>query len=285
MDIFGPGWSGHAEKIEAEWRALISSDDYILMPGDFSWATYLDGALPDFKFLDSLPGKKILSKGNHDYWWTSLTKMKSFIALHDLKTIEFLHTDAVIIDRSIGVAASRGWTVPGAPDFDAHDTKLYERELIRIQLSFEALKRRIMGERRTTGNRRVRESRIAERRSVGRYTDECTGERRANDRRAADRRGAAGTGSESCTGDAGSTVSRAVDLKAIILMLHFPPLTQKIRETGFTGIIREYKPDICVYGHLHSSAIGYAYEGAQDGTDYKLISSDHLKFKPLLLIK
>jgi predicted phosphohydrolase len=249
MDIFGPGWHNYMDRIESEWRALIRDGDYVLLPGDFSWATYFDGALPDLRFVDALPGRKILSKGNHDYWWTTISKLKKFAFLHGLDSIEFLHNDGAVLDGGVGVAASRGWTVPGAPDFGEHDMKMYEREMIRTRLSFEALKRRL-----------------------------------ADDRGGADdtSRGAAaedGGGARAPAGSGG--VLEAPAASRIVLMMHYPPITNRIRSTGFSEIIREFAPDVCVYGHLHAGAIEYAYEGTQDGVDYRLVSADHLQFKPI----
>ena len=76
MDIFGNNWEKHAEKIKRNWIEKVKEDDTVVLPGDFSWATYLEETYNDFEFLNSLPGKKILIKGNHDYWWTTLAQMK-----------------------------------------------------------------------------------------------------------------------------------------------------------------------------------------------------------------
>lgn len=79
MDIFGNNWENHAEKIKNNWIEKVKAEDTVIMPGDFSWATYLEETHKDFEYLNSLPGKKILSKGNHDYWWTTVTSMKKFL--------------------------------------------------------------------------------------------------------------------------------------------------------------------------------------------------------------
>ena len=79
MDIFGYNWENHAEKIRENWMQNITEYDTVILPGDFSWAMYLEETYKDFEFLNSLPGKKILSKGNHDYWWTTLTSMRKYL--------------------------------------------------------------------------------------------------------------------------------------------------------------------------------------------------------------
>ena len=89
MDIFGNNWENHAEKIKNNWIEKVKAEDTVIMPGDFSWATYLEETHKDFEYLNSLPGKKILSKGNHDYWWTTVTSMKKFLKEKNFENIEF----------------------------------------------------------------------------------------------------------------------------------------------------------------------------------------------------
>src|SRR4051812_8554081 len=79
MDIFGSRWTNYIERLKTEWLQEVSQDDFIIVPGDISWATYLEQAYNDFKYIESLPGTKIISKGNHDYWWTTLSKLEKFI--------------------------------------------------------------------------------------------------------------------------------------------------------------------------------------------------------------
>ena len=79
MNIFGEKWEKHAEKIKLKWLEKVKENDTVILPGDFSWATYLEEAEKDFEYLNKLTGTKILSKGNHDYWWTTVTKMKKYL--------------------------------------------------------------------------------------------------------------------------------------------------------------------------------------------------------------
>lgn len=133
MDIF-PGWDGYMERLEANWRALVSPGDTVVVAGDVSWAMRLDHAQADFLFLESLPGKKLLMKGNHDYWWTTRTKMEGYFDRLGLKSLGILHNNAVTVD-GIALCGSRGWLFEnGAP----HDRKIVEREACRIEASLAA---------------------------------------------------------------------------------------------------------------------------------------------------
>ena len=85
MDIFGENWKNHYEKIEKNWLKKIKPEDVVLLPGDFSWATNLNGTQKDFEFLNKLPGKKVLINGNHDYWWNTLQKMETFLTKCKIK--------------------------------------------------------------------------------------------------------------------------------------------------------------------------------------------------------
>ena len=86
MDVFGPRWQDYVKKIEYEWKTNVKEEDFVIINGDFSWATYLEQALNDFLFIEALPGKKLLSKGNHDYWWTTMSKLNKFLKLRKSST-------------------------------------------------------------------------------------------------------------------------------------------------------------------------------------------------------
>ena len=136
MDIFGVRWDNYVEKIEYEWKNRVEEEDYVIVNGDFSWATYLSEALKDFEFLDALPGKKLLSKGNHDYWWETLTKMNEFLEANSIKSISFLQNNAFLCD-SVAVCGAKGWISPEDKAFKKEDEKIYRRELIRLENSLK----------------------------------------------------------------------------------------------------------------------------------------------------
>jgi predicted phosphohydrolase len=138
MDIFGGNWEGHFEKIKSDWLFKVKDDDIVLISGDISWAMKLSDALEDLKQLACLPGKKVFIRGNHDYWWNGITKLRD--SAPDDSFI-FLQTDSVKIGNFV-IVGSRGWTCPGSPDFSEQDEKLYLREGERFRLAFADAERK-----------------------------------------------------------------------------------------------------------------------------------------------
>ena len=132
MDIFGGNWEGHFEKIKSDWLATVKEDDVVLIAGDISWAMKMDDALVDLRALAGLPGKKVFIRGNHDYWWNGITKLRD--RAPD-ETFFFLQTDAVRIGEYV-IVGSRGWACPGSTDYTEQDEKLYKREAERFRLAF-----------------------------------------------------------------------------------------------------------------------------------------------------
>ncbi len=136
MEVFGQGWDNYISRIKDNWHRLIDDKDTVLVGGDISWAMFLKDCKKDFEFINSLPGRKLLFKGNHDYWWESLSKMNAFLLDNGFDTISFVHNSAVIIEDSI-IYGSRGWNLPSDPGFGTDDEKIYKRELARLELSMK----------------------------------------------------------------------------------------------------------------------------------------------------
>ena len=139
MDIFGEHWKDHYEYIKKFWKANIHDDDYILHCGDFCWAMKLSDAAEELNSFAELPGHKILIRGNHDLWWTSVSKMTAVID----KSITFVQNNSFVINddnrlTSIIICGTRGWAVPGSADYTEHDEKIYKREILRVKLSLES---------------------------------------------------------------------------------------------------------------------------------------------------
>lgn len=132
MDVFGGNWEGHFEKIKSDWLATVKEEDVVLIAGDISWAMKLDDALVDLRALAPLPGKKVFIRGNHDYWWNGITKLRD--RAPDGNFI-FLQTDAARVGEYV-IVGSRGWTCPGSADYTEQDEKLYRREAERFRLAF-----------------------------------------------------------------------------------------------------------------------------------------------------
>ena len=133
MDVFS-GWENYTERLESNWKKLITDDDTVVIAGDISWAMSLEGTKADFAFIDSLPGKKIILKGNHDYWWTTKAKMDRFIAENGFTTLSILHNNHYVTD-GFALCGSRGWF------YDAEtnaDMKVLLREAGRLRMSLES---------------------------------------------------------------------------------------------------------------------------------------------------
>ena len=211
MDIFGMNWENHAEKIRENWISKVKENDTVILPGDFSWATYLEETYKDFEFLNSLPGKKILSKGNHDYWWTTVTSMKRFLKENNFENIDFLYNNAFLIEDKI-ITGTRGWLNSWKSQ---ENYKILKRENERLKISI---------------NKGINEF-----------------------------------GAD----------------KEIITFIHYPPFYKEEiipEEIDFSKTLKNYNIEKCYYAHLHGESHKDAIEGIINGIEYKLISSDYLKF-------
>ena len=142
MEVFGSRWADYIKRIETSWRHLITDDDTVVIPGDISWALSLEEAVSDLVFIDSLPGKKILGKGNHDFWWCTMRKHEALFEKQGIKSISFLFNNAHMTEEFI-IAGTRGWyndsdatNAPEGVDFE----KLTRREELRLKMSLDAAK-------------------------------------------------------------------------------------------------------------------------------------------------
>ena len=211
MDIFGDNWEDHTEKIKENWLKKVTENDTVILPGDFSWATYLEETYKDFEFLNSLPGKKILSKGNHDYWWTTVTSMKRFLKENGFNNIDFLYNSAFLVENKI-ITGTRGWINSWKSQ---ENFKILKRENERLKISI---------------NKGINEF----------GTD-----------------------------------------KEIITFIHYPPFYKESiipDEINISKTLKDFGIEKCYYAHLHGESHKDAIEGNVNGIDYKLISSDYLKF-------
>lgn len=144
MNIFGDNWAGHIDKIKASWNSLVGDEDAVLIAGDISWAMELDDGVYDLRSLRELKGKKIFCRGNHDYWWSGITRLR---ASAPDESFIFLQNDCVKFGDAV-IVGSRGWSCPGSVDFSDHDEALYRREAARFTLAFsEAEKVRLPGDK------------------------------------------------------------------------------------------------------------------------------------------
>lgn len=210
MDIFS-GWNDYEKRLEKNWRAIVTDNDTVVIPGDISWAMKLNETYEDFKFINNLPGKKLFLKGNHDYWWDTRRKIENYLAENRFDTIEIVFNSAVPVEN-FAVCGTRGWFYDAEKD---SDKKILNREVGRLRTSItEALK----------------------------------------------------TGLEP------------------VVFLHYPPVYGGQRCNEILDVLKEYDIKKCYYGHLHGSRVTQrAVMGDFEGINFKLISSDYVKFMPVLV--
>lgn len=132
MNIFGDNWENHEQKIKEDWTKKVTDKDLVVLPGDFSWAMNIEDTYLDFKYLNELPGKKLLLKGNHDYWWTTLKKMRAYLEENDFNTIDFIYNNSYCYENYI-ITGTRGWSLN---DLEGNG-KILNRELGRLELSLQ----------------------------------------------------------------------------------------------------------------------------------------------------
>ncbi|HHY82693.1 MAG TPA: hypothetical protein GX505_08440 [Clostridiales bacterium] len=209
MDVFGKHWEDHWNRIRQDWIERVAPQDIVLIPGDISWAMQLSDAMVDLNDIGNLPGHKIMIRGNHDYWWSSVSKIRSILP----PFMHALQNDSLSLEGFV-FCGTRGWINPGMKEFTEQDARIYRRELIRLELSLSS---------------------------------------------------ALAAGHE-----AGSS---------LIVLLHYPPFDERGYSTDMVRLLSQYKPSHVVYGHLHGEGIKNAFEGIYEGTEYHLVSCDHLGFR------
>ena len=140
MEKFGRRWLGYTEKLRRNWEAVVSPEDTVVIPGDISWAMKMEEALSDFHFLESLPGKKLIGKGNHDFWWSTVSKMNAFFAENHITSVQILNNNAYLVEDQV-ICGTRGWFLEekqqvtvGSVDY----AKIVNREVIRLKLSLDS---------------------------------------------------------------------------------------------------------------------------------------------------
>ena len=134
MDIFGPVWDGYLDKIFSDWKEKVSEEDLVLLAGDFSWAMKIEETKEDFNLLKDLPGKKVIIRGNHDYWWKSISAVRAILP----PNFYAVQNDALKFDNII-VCGTRGWMVPEKNVImTPENKKIYDREIIRLELTLQS---------------------------------------------------------------------------------------------------------------------------------------------------
>lgn len=135
MDIFGESWENYLEEITEDWKKRVSDDDIVLLCGDLSWAMHLEDAIPDINYVAALPGIKVILKGNHDYWWQSIAKLREVLP----ENFYAIQNDAIKIGDYI-ICGSRGWTCPDGTETE-EDRKIFNREVLRLKMSLDSMEK------------------------------------------------------------------------------------------------------------------------------------------------
>ncbi len=230
MEDFGPIWKNYMQRLQDHWKQCVSNEDFVLVPGDITWATSLDQALIDLDYIDKLPGTKILIRGNHDSWWKSIKQMKEKApkSLHFLQNSAFNHP-------LFSIAGARLWETseytcneivefkpnpkanPKTPIMTMEENdRLYKKEWTRLEMSLKEM-------------------------------------------------------------------NAKAPLK--IVMTHFPPLANDLKDSTVHHLLLQYQINICVFGHLHNLKENpFPLFGVKDGIDYRFVAADYLQFRPLKLL-
>jgi predicted phosphohydrolase len=208
MDVFGPAWQNHGERIANAWMDSVSQEDVVLLPGDFYWAHAVKPGEGGYGRLAALPGTKLIIRGNHDYWWNSSHRSGSVASFS-------LRCRTIASPFAIACRRYTGWICPGSAVFSTDDQKIYDREVLRLGLSLSAL---------PSGGRRI-------------------------------------------------------------AMLHYPPFNENRAPSGFTEQLERAGVELVVYGHLHGRSCRGGFEGVRNGVEYRLVSADHIEFKPKLILE
>ena len=132
MNVFGGNWENHTEKLKEDWLSKVNQEDTVILAGDFSWATYIKDTYKDFEYIKELPGKKILLKGNHDYWWTTITSMRNYLIENNFDNIDFLYNNSYEVENKI-IVGTRGWAL----NDNDNSEKMINREVARLELSIK----------------------------------------------------------------------------------------------------------------------------------------------------
>jgi predicted phosphohydrolase len=207
MEVFGAVWREHDKQIKENWVSVVKDEDLVIVPGDISWATRARDAKVDLDWIGMLPGTKLFVKGNHDYWWSTMTRAKRLMPLRSHVLL-----NSIFIWNNIIIMGIKGWDCPGSAGFDSMKSGYaYQKECSHLE-------------------RLLRET-------------EC------------------------------------VESKKIVAM-HYPPFNYLKQPSMFTELMSSYRVNLCVYGHLHGSALRYAFDGVLDGVEYRCVSADKLLFKP-----
>ena len=254
MDIFGPHWDNHWSRIKEDWMARVTDEDIVFLVGDMSWALRLDEATCDLQEIASMPGKKYMIRGNHDYWWASANKMRNLMG----DAITFLqgHGTAQLIQteegpRIIAFGGTRAYLCPGDSHFTPEtDQSIYDRELMRTESALLEMNK-----------------------AVDILREEITAEAKVDITNL----------NKADTTDSDKAYLSAIDIDNTpvtkLLLLHYPPFNESNAPSGFTALMETYNVDTCIFGHLHDQISFKRIPKEFGSTKLELVSADYLDFR------
>ena len=254
MDIFGPHWDNHWSRIKEDWIDRVTDEDIVFLVGDMSWALRLDEAACDLQEIGSMPGKKYMIRGNHDYWWASANKMRNLMGdaitfLQGHGTAELIQTEEG--PRIIAFGGTRAYLCPGDSHFTPEtDQSIYDRELMRTEAALLEMNKAVD----------ILREEIAAEAKV-----DITNLNKAD------------------TTDSDKAYLSAIDIDNIpvrkILLLHYPPFNESNAPSGFTALMETYNVDTCIFGHLHDQISFKRIPKEFGSTKLELVSADYLDFR------
>lgn len=264
MNIFGPHWDNHWNRIKEHWQSTITDEDIVFLVGDMSWALRLNEALYDLHEIAHMHGQKYMIRGNHDYWWSSANKMKQamgesihFLQGHGMAQIVDInnvstyienptHSDTTVstTKQIIAFGGTRGYMCPGDCNFKPHtDQSIYDRELLRTEAALQEMEQSIVALQ--NDYKKEPHSQIV---------------------------------SNQCSNTEISNIASQLPVTRILL-LHYPPFNEHNAPSGFTDLIERYHVDICIFGHLHDKNSFHRIPTHLGNTQLRLVSADYAEFQ------
>ena len=274
MGIFGENWKDHDEKIRSNWEKIVRDEDIVLIPGDISWAINLEDAAVDLKWIADLPGRKVLIKGNHDFWWKSISKVRNILP----QGMYALQNNSIMFNE-IAIAGTRWWendeiNFSDYIEWIALDELLEENaNKNQNEENFEASANIVNGKTvEVKSPRKIDNPYNAKDFSQVDFRESQPDSEKIRQREI-----------HRLVLSLKSVPSRA---KRIIVMLHYPPVDFSFRMNEVVEILMDYGVDTCIFGHLHSlKRVSIPkFPINKWGIDFHLVSSDFVDFVPQLII-
>ena len=239
MDVFGENWANYEQRIMNDWNSKVGDDDVGIIAGDISWAMRMAETEKDFEYIGKLKGTKIIVRGNHDYWWSTITKVRENLPVG----VHALQNDSLKVGDT-AFAGTRGWKVPERNKSQSgEDKKIFNREVLRFEMSLKDA----VGKMKRCHSERSEESQVT-------------------------------TDKSASTRDSSPLYAREARNDKLIAILHYPPFNSMRDDSPFTALCEKYGVTACVYGHLHGKQGRAELLTEKKGVKYYLTSCDQVGF-------